>query len=94
MNSESSLAPMNQGPIPPENLADSSAQRPLFMVAVLDLPRQYFDAIVAPDVEFFVGAKGNANWGVIVFQALGIELLLDIATLLLPSLVTPAKGSS
>lgn len=92
MNRQPSSGPQNDKLILPSNFDFLSAQRPSFWKSVLDLPRQYFDAIIDPDIELFTAARQRASWGLILFQLLGVALLLVIAALVFQLIGQPGQG--
>jgi hypothetical protein len=61
--------------------------------ALLQLPEQYFKAVVKPSVATYIQDKGNAAWGVVWIQLLAWAIL-DAALGLLVNLISPPANNS
>ena len=61
--------------------------------ALLQLPQQYFKAVVKPSVATYTQDKGNAAWGVVWIQLLAWAIL-DAALGLLVNLISPPANNS
>ena len=74
--------------------ADTLAVQPLsFWSQVLDLPRQYLDALIDPTT-IFQEVKRRASWSLIVFQFVGLFIVLMAAVTFFNFLTLLVKGES
>src|SRR5947209_17383650 len=73
--------------------SDTLSVQPLsFWGQVLDLPRQYLDALVDPTT-VFTEMKRRASWSLILFQFVGAFLLLIVIVTFFNLLTLLVKGA-
>ena len=77
----------------PSNADTLAVQSLSFWSQVLDLPRQYLDALIDP-ITIFTEVRRRASWSLIVFQFVGIFLLLMLAVTFFNLLTLLVKGES
>jgi hypothetical protein len=77
----------------PSNSDTLSVQPLSIWRQVLDLPRQYFDALVDP-TSMFTEGKRRASWSLILFQLIGVAILLIVVVTFFNLLTFLVKGAS